>query len=66
MVFVPPHCWSAKLSESLMGIEIKRDVNATLKYIVKYICSIIVLVLTSILFIVLSAFSATWFSKQEG
>lgn len=62
--FLFPHCWSAKLSESLMGIEI----NGTLMPHINISLNIvfIVLVLTSILFIVLSAFSATWFSKQEG
>ena len=62
--FLFPHCWSAKLSESLMGIEI----NGTLMPHINISLNIvfIVLVLTSILFIVLSASSATWFSKQEG
>ena len=62
--FLFPHCWSAKLSETLMGIEINGTLMPHLNISLNIV--LIVLVLTSILFIVLSAFSATWFSKQEG
>lgn len=62
--FLFPHCLSAKLAEPLMGIEL----NGTLTPHIDMSLSIIliVLVLTSVLFIVLSALSAKWFSKQEG
>ena len=63
MAWICPYCWVAKLAEPLLGIEINGTFLGTMAF---SLAIPLVLVLSALLYVIISFWDANDFSRREG